>query len=666
MNSFLEGYLQPIATFVAHHSVLGSVLVFLLALSESLPVIGAVSPGTATILAISAMAGLGYIPVWMVLVAALLGAIAGDGLSYWFGRHYRARALGIWPMRRFPHLIASSEAFFTQHGAKSIAIARFTPVVRAFVPLIAGISGMPPTRFYFANIASAIVWAFSHIVPAAAAGASLAVIHQISGRLLAALVALVVTATLLTILMRRGLRWGSAALTLVQRSAHAAFERRQGRTAEIIRDLTRPNNAAAREVTWLGLILAIALALIFNLIEGVFAPGQLTRANQALTTLVGGWRTEWGDSVMVAITAFGDTPVTAFVALVADVWLYGMGDRRLYLGLIAAVAATMIFVIGLKATLPLFQLTALYRGADAFNLPGGHSAFAATLYGILGWICSRDLERPWKTFVVAGMATVVAAITSSRIYLQVYRPSDVATGLIFGFAITATFALAFRRDDMQRLKPLRLLAVAIVVLLTVGFWHAAATHAIGLKLYARRMTSFAMSEVEWRQTGWRELPAYRVDLVGEHEDPIILQWSGSVGSLRSALVAYGWQSAVSLDLATASAYLKSDTPPIGLPVLPSLNDGRPPVATFVRAGTTSNDRDILHVWSSTLVLGDRGDTPVLVVEIVRDHISHLLTFMTVPSRPEAAGVASTLELAGELPNARVEAGPTGPVILAGP
>ncbi|MEJ2694199.1 MAG: hypothetical protein P8166_14450 [Candidatus Thiodiazotropha sp.] len=56
-------------------------IVFALALGESLPVLGIVSPGTTVIMAIAA---LGYLPLWAVLAAAVLGAIAGDGISYWY------------------------------------------------------------------------------------------------------------------------------------------------------------------------------------------------------------------------------------------------------------------------------------------------------------------------------------------------------------------------------------------------------------------------------------------------------------------------------------------------------------------------------------------------------------------------------------------------------
>lgn len=199
----IESLLHQAADLVAQQPLLAIGFVFVLALSESLPVVGAVVPGTATILTISAMAGVGLIPVW---AAACLGAIAGDGAAYWLGHSYQEQALRTWPITHYPEAIRRSEEFFARHGGKSITIARFTPVVRAFVPLIAGISGMTPRRFYIANVASAIVWAISHIVPAAAAGASFVALHQHVGAMGLTLLVLVGLAAFALWKIHAGLR----------------------------------------------------------------------------------------------------------------------------------------------------------------------------------------------------------------------------------------------------------------------------------------------------------------------------------------------------------------------------------------------------------------------------------------------------------------------------
>jgi membrane protein DedA with SNARE-associated domain len=135
----MTSYFEPLLDFVGAHPQLSFLAVFLLALSEAVPVIGTVVPGPTLILAISALATTVGISPWALLVAAVLGAIAGDGFSFWLGHRYHRQILSGWPLNRFPWLIERSARFIRKYGITSVFLARFTAVVRAFVPLLAGI-----------------------------------------------------------------------------------------------------------------------------------------------------------------------------------------------------------------------------------------------------------------------------------------------------------------------------------------------------------------------------------------------------------------------------------------------------------------------------------------------------------------------------------------------
>jgi undecaprenyl-diphosphatase len=172
----LASLVSSLVEFLRAHPNIAYLTVFLLALSESIPIIGVVVPGTAVILTLSALAPSGVLVLWPLLTAATLGAIVGDGLSFWLGHRYRREILGLWPLSRHPDLIQRSEAFFTRHGDKSVFFARFTPGVRAFVPLLAGMLGMSVSRFYTVNMISALAWAPSHILPGVLVGATFSVL----------------------------------------------------------------------------------------------------------------------------------------------------------------------------------------------------------------------------------------------------------------------------------------------------------------------------------------------------------------------------------------------------------------------------------------------------------------------------------------------------------
>ena len=128
----MTSYFSALVDFVHAHSQYTHIAIFLLALSEAIPVVGTVVPGSTLIIGISALATSANANPWLLVIAATAGAIIGDGLSFWLGQRYHREILNSWP---------------------------------AFVPLVSGILRMSPLQFYAANILSALAWAPAHIFP---------------------------------------------------------------------------------------------------------------------------------------------------------------------------------------------------------------------------------------------------------------------------------------------------------------------------------------------------------------------------------------------------------------------------------------------------------------------------------------------------------------------
>ncbi|MBP6104562.1 MAG: DedA family protein, partial [Gammaproteobacteria bacterium] len=165
--------IQPFLDWIRVHPSSAMLAVFFISLSESLAIIGLLVPGVVLMTAIGSMMGAGILPFYQTLLWAILGAIAGDGISYWLGYHYHQRLRHFWPFRQFPRLLARGEAFFSNHGGKSIVFGRFVGPVRPMIPVIAGMMDMTPKRFLFFNILSAIVWAPLYSLPGILIGMSL-------------------------------------------------------------------------------------------------------------------------------------------------------------------------------------------------------------------------------------------------------------------------------------------------------------------------------------------------------------------------------------------------------------------------------------------------------------------------------------------------------------
>ena len=164
----MTSYFSVLVDFIHAHSQYTHIAIFLLALSEAIPVVGTVVPSSTLIIGISALAIGADASPWILLVTATAGAIIGDGLSFWLGQRYHRKILSTWPLNQYPQLIARSERFVARYGAASVFLARFTAVVRAFVPLITGILRMSPRQFYAAKyFIRTYLWAPAHVFPGA-------------------------------------------------------------------------------------------------------------------------------------------------------------------------------------------------------------------------------------------------------------------------------------------------------------------------------------------------------------------------------------------------------------------------------------------------------------------------------------------------------------------
>lgn len=615
--------------FVEQHANLAAVLVFLLAASESLVVVGAFIPGTAILLGLSAMIGMGHLPLWPVLIAATLGAIAGDAFSWWVGHRWRDRIAGIWPLSRYPRLIADGQRFFERHGGKSILIARFTPGVRAIVPVVAGASGMPARRFLAANIGSALVWAPAHVLPGALAGLGLGLAGHVSARLLVLALGLIVAVVASLVLLRLLLRWllpradGLRARTAARLRTLPATSWRRAALAVLSPD------DDLRPLILLGLPLVLVALALAGLAEEVADRAGLARADAALSRAVTGLRSEPGDEAMAFVTNLGDAPVIIAAAAAAVLWLLIRRRWHLAAGVAVAMGLSTAFATAMKLAFAIPRPTALYEGAQVFGFPSGHATGAAALFGLLIWFSWRGLPQRWGMRLTGLLAALIALIAASRIYLAAHWPSDVAGGLLLGAGLTLIFALAFRRTDPRPVAG-GTLGAALAVFAGFGIWHAAATLPEALARYAPVAAPVqVIPHADWLAGGWATLPARRIDLLGETEEPFVLQWAGDPAALQAQLAAEGWRAPPPLSSALGTL-LSSASGPEALPVLPRLNDGAWPVLTLIRPAEDGASREVLRVFASGHAVEAVGMTrPILLGAVEGESLQRPLGLLTI-------------------------------------
>jgi len=139
--------------------------VLLLALLESLVVVGLLIPGVALLLSLTLMAVEAGLPLWLWCLLGALGAFTGDTISYELGKHQQQRIRHWRWFINHPDWLERGELFFRRYGVWSIALGRFIGPLRPLVPVVAGACNMARQRFYWVNAISSPVWAVAYLLP---------------------------------------------------------------------------------------------------------------------------------------------------------------------------------------------------------------------------------------------------------------------------------------------------------------------------------------------------------------------------------------------------------------------------------------------------------------------------------------------------------------------
>jgi len=618
-------YIHPIVKFAEAHAALVYVLAFFATCLESIAIVGLVVPGSAIIVALGALVPSGAVSFWWLCACSILGALTGDGLSYWIGHQHQAWLKRLWLFRRYPEGVAHGERFFGAPGGKSVFLSRFIAPVRGTVPLVAGMAGMAPGRFFAFCALSALGWAPTHVLPGALIGAGLTLTDAIATRLLVIIVALAgilwLVAKGTSLAIRHGRRWLAAWTQKVEAWARNRDSWLARRTIALL----DPARGEARTLAILGLALIVAAWTFFGVLEDVISGDPLVRADAAIYQMLQGLRSSAVDRFMIAVTELGSSVVAG--ALAIAVLLFTLWRRAWHSAAywVAAVGGAAVIGFVIKAALHRPRPTQLFAGWDAFSFPSGHATTNTAIYGFLAVFLALSAKPARQALVAAMAALVVALIGFSRLYLGAHWFSDVVGGIAFGTAWIALLAIAYVRHDPPRLPGLLLAAIVAVTVASAGAFQVARKMPSDLERYAVRQTVRTITAADWWRDGWREAPPRRIDVIGEYEEPLVLQWAGNLEALRIQLAGSGWRQASQWSALGAMGWLSPSDNPLTLPVLPRLHDGHTAALTLVRVdgnGARPDARWVLRVWKTGIRVAARGvpDQPLWVGAITRQPI----------------------------------------------
>ena len=151
-----------LAAFVAQHGAWVYALLFAIVFTETGVVVMPFLPGDTLLFVVGALAAAGGMDITTVMTVLVAAALTGDNVNYWIGRWAGPKVFRAEETRWFSReYLARTHAFYERHGGKAIIIARFVPIVRTYVPFVAGIGTMSYARFLGFSVVGALLWVVS-------------------------------------------------------------------------------------------------------------------------------------------------------------------------------------------------------------------------------------------------------------------------------------------------------------------------------------------------------------------------------------------------------------------------------------------------------------------------------------------------------------------------
>ena len=150
--------MEALLHFITHF---GWLAVLVVIFAESGLMVGFFLPGDSLLFISGTLVerGIFKVDIWIFVICLFLAAVIGNSVGYYIGKKFGRKLFTRPDSRFFRHeYLMQAEKFYEKNGSKTIILAMFIPIVRAFSPVVAGIAHMPYRKFVTFNVIGAAVW----------------------------------------------------------------------------------------------------------------------------------------------------------------------------------------------------------------------------------------------------------------------------------------------------------------------------------------------------------------------------------------------------------------------------------------------------------------------------------------------------------------------------
>ncbi len=440
---------QSLYSWLNVHASVVPLFIFSVATLDALAVAGIIVPGIALMFGLTLIAGRDDLSFLLVMISGMAGAMFGDGISFFLGKHFQKRMELMWPFRSHPQWLEQGEAFFERHGGKSIIIGRFIGPLRTFVPLCAGILNMSTWRFIAMNFLSALAWAPVHIFPGYLIGSAFDDPLMPGKDQLWFLLGLIISIAFVikTILF-----------------LHRLFLPILNRCGNLIPDYHLLLRRTPGYDQLGPLPLAFLALLLFYLIGLHLDSPSFTYLDQRMLDGLDSLKQPFLDYLFVTLSVLSyHKPMLTFSGLLIFYWV-GRG---------AYGTALMGTVNGLLAlwVLPwLIQNFGPFCACSMIDYPSPQSLTTVMIWGFIGIVMARALGPAQHARPLAFVTTLIMLTLCSSLYLHHHPFSAALGGLLLGIGLLAILRYFYYRFCSQTLtaREMSIVVLAALSLITVA------------------------------------------------------------------------------------------------------------------------------------------------------------------------------------------------------
>ena len=595
---FFSLYLQPITTWVYQNPHWALLLTFIVSFSESLAFVGTLIPGTVTMTAVGILAGSGMMRIDLTLLAAILGAIAGDSASYSIGRIFSDRLTSMWPFKRYPHWLNYAKDYFERHGGKSVLIGRFTGPLRSIIPIIAGMMGMNRWYFFVANVASAVGWACLYVLPGVLIGtASSELSPQIASKLFMVILVLLAIIWIAT----SGIKWIFISINQWLRTRLNSFwadllhRRVLGSCARFI---TPQGETNYYPTAAMALLFIVCILLTPPFLYSSIYSGWVQSLNEAVYQFCLSIRTYNFDAFFIIVRLTISFLSLALFGLAIVFYAVHHRDWRLlrfWLSLIIT-SSLIVWILSLIMHTPTQLPSPSTLLVLAFPTKG--LLFATSMLAFL--ICYMTAFYQ-QTISIVLRVILIIALSLSGIAL-IYLGEDWVVNVIIAYKIGFTNSLLhwmiYRRKGKPHYRsylPITLSVILLLVataILSMLFFHKIAdTQQINTK-------QFVIQHKTWWNQKHPLLPLYSMNRFGKEVGLMNIQYVGSIKSLEHTLNEAGWKAHPNSFFYSLLVHIGHGKSSSALPLMAQLYLNKKPYLLMTKGTSIDKNGLIIRLWRS--------------------------------------------------------------------